>query len=272
MSSITPESRLTGGLVADVTRAGNTVRRSRTDATDTIHRLLNHLRSRGFTQVPEPLGFDPGGREILTYVQGRAGHPPVPPAIASDDALASAARTIRAFHDASEGFVAQDWNTGVADPSGIGEVICHNDLAPFNLIYRASEVAAIIDWDTAAPGRRVWDLAYAAWRLVPLHRPEYAEPLGWPALDRARRLQLFADAYGVSAADRRQMLDIAGERIRRTVEGIRDLVTCGRAVALRSGDPRAEAGDLPYLASHLDEWRKALVTISPPARDPSGQG
>ena len=36
-----------------------------------VHALLAHLRERGFTLGPKPLGFDVSGREILSYLPGQ---------------------------------------------------------------------------------------------------------------------------------------------------------------------------------------------------------
>ena len=53
---------------------------------------------------------------------------------------------------------------------GRQEVVCHNDLSPKNTVYSedGSRAIAFIDWDIAAPGPRIHDLAFICW--------QYAEP------------------------------------------------------------------------------------------------
>ena len=69
------------------------------------------------------------------------------------------ARLIRRFHDASVSFVTPDyaqWRGLVGAPTS-GDVICHNDLGPFNVVFRRGRPTAIIDWDNASPGPRMLD-------------------------------------------------------------------------------------------------------------------
>ncbi|MEV4705144.1 phosphotransferase [Actinoplanes sp. NPDC049316] len=66
--------------------------------------------------------------------------------------------------------------------------MCHNDLSPKNTVYRGGLPVAFIDWDIAAPGRRVHDVAHVCWQFVPLG----------PAVEvsvAARRVRVVLDAY-----------------------------------------------------------------------------
>jgi hypothetical protein len=38
--------------------------------TATIHRLLRHLHANGVEWVPQPIGLDDDGREIVTFLPG----------------------------------------------------------------------------------------------------------------------------------------------------------------------------------------------------------
>ena len=55
-----------------------------------MQRLLAHVRSRGFLLVPESLGFDEQGREVLHHIEGdtAATVTPWPGLLWSDELLA----------------------------------------------------------------------------------------------------------------------------------------------------------------------------------------
>ena len=61
------------------------------------------------------------------------------------------------------------WQSPTREPA---EVVCHNDFAPYNTVFRDRRLTGVIDWDMASPGPRVRDLSYLAYRLVPLTASE----------------------------------------------------------------------------------------------------
>ena len=120
----------------------------------------------------------------------------------ADDDLAASGDLVRELHDATAGFAAPAgalWQRMVGAPAD-GPVICHNDLSPDNAI-RTPSGLVLVDWDLAAPGTRVWDVAWAAYRWVPLYDDATCARLDIPVPDRGR-LRLLVDAYGLDAADR----------------------------------------------------------------------
>jgi hypothetical protein len=202
-----------GGRFAKPVRRGDTVQRTR--GTANSHALLQHFERVGFDLAPRFISAE-SDQETLSYVSGEAGYPPLTAALRSDEALVSVARAIRRLHDATTGFEPVDpgqWqDLEVAAPVRI-DCIGHHDLAPWNLIFEGSEVVGIIDWDTIRPSNRVWDLAYAAHQFVPFHPPAWLEPFGWSTEpDRARRLRLFCDSYGLGV-EPSDIVDLIGIRL-----------------------------------------------------------
>jgi aminoglycoside phosphotransferase (APT) family kinase protein len=120
----------------------------------------------------------------------------------ADPVLTRAARLLRRLHDATEGFDRPGavWRLATHAPA---EVVCHNDFAPYNLVFRHRAPVAVIDFDTSSPGPRAWDLAYVAYRLVPLTGPANPDAPASPEPERARRLALLCAGYGppVTPAD-----------------------------------------------------------------------
>jgi hypothetical protein len=177
------EQRLTGGrITSGVVRVGDTVRRPKAKPNLLAHRLLTFLADAGFDAVPHFLGIDDQGRETLSFIAGAA---PADLGHYDDAPLGDAARLIRRFHDATAGFPDRDGHA----------IVCHNDLSPCNFVFVDARPVAIIDFDSAAPGSRLWDLGYAAHAWLDLGSPDYA-----PA-EQLRRLGIFAAAYGLTAPE-----------------------------------------------------------------------
>ncbi len=146
-----------GNASGTVVRVGETVRKSWSDATPSVGAFVAALRAEG-VDAPEPRGRDERGRQVVEFVPG--GLAIDGPRLTADE-FRRVGSMIRRIHDASASYVpAADavWRTAIPAPGA--ELICHNDLAPWNLVIGDRWV--FIDWDAAAPSTRLWDLAYAA--------------------------------------------------------------------------------------------------------------
>ncbi len=210
------EEPLAGGNSTTVVRRGDTVRRTAGPWTPTIQALLRHLRAQGVTGVPEPLGTDEQGREVLSFLPGDVAHYPLPEWVWDESVLRDAGALLRRVHDASVGFLdartaAPVWQTAPHEPA---EVVCHNDVAPYNMVFRDGTLVGLIDFDTASPGPRIWDLAYLGYRLAPLVADagdsEGSDVVG--RLDSLARLDVLVAAYGMPYS-RREILSVVVARL-----------------------------------------------------------
>jgi len=123
---------------------------------------------------------------------------PLPAWMWDDTVLVAATALLRRYHDATVDFrpARARWRLAAHEPA---EVVCHNDFAPYNLVFRGRALAGAIDFDTASPGPRARDLAYLAYRLVPLTAPQNPDAPVTPEAERARRLALLCATYGPPA-------------------------------------------------------------------------
>lgn len=257
------EEVLTGGGVNHVVRSGDTVRRPVGAWTPAVHALLGHLEARGFAGAPRAHGIDAEGREILDFVPGDVPDFPLPEWALTDEALVGAGELLRAYHDATTDFPASpDFSWYFPPPAGPAEVICHGDVATYNCVFRDGRPVAFIDFDTAHPGPRVWDVSYAAYRFVSLGDPSHEGVGSWPVEEQARRLRLFADAYGLGEADRHALVRTARERLEHLVRHMYDQAAAGHeafAAHIARGDDRFYRTDVAHLARHEHTLRSALT-------------
>ncbi|MFF2620543.1 phosphotransferase enzyme family protein [Oerskovia jenensis] len=253
------EEPLAGGNSTTVVRSGDTVRRTAGPWTPTVQALLRHLRAQGVTEVPEPLGTDGQGREVLSFLPGDVGNYPLPPWVWDESVLRDAGALLRRVHDASVGFLdtgaaAPAWQTASHAPA---EVVCHNDVAPYNLVFRDGAVVGLIDFDTASPGPRIWDLAYLGYRLAPLVADagdsEGSDVVG--RLDPLARLDALVRAYGMPYS-RREVLTTVVARLHELAA-----FTDERAAATGRDDFREHAA--MYRADAQQVERLATASDSP---------
>jgi hypothetical protein len=208
------------GFTPGIVRIGDTVRRPLRPFSLTVQAYLAHLRDAGFAGAPLPFGVDEQGREVLSFVSGDVARHLPPEDRASAEVLAALARLIRSLHEASAGWEPPPgavWYTspvtaGRADAghraSSRTELVSHRDYAHGNVVFRDGLPAALIDFDLARPTTRVYDIANALWYWAPLRDPLDRLPVLADA-DIPHRVAVFADAYGMTARQRAELMPVA---------------------------------------------------------------
>ncbi len=248
------EVPLLGGNVADgVVRVGRTVRKPVTPATTAVEAVLRHLEQVGFDGAPRVLGRDEQGRQVLEYVEGPLAQE-LPPMTVAD--LDRVGQLVRDLHDALASLPQlpkAHWK--VAIPPDRTDLVCHHDLAPWNLVL-AADRWVFIDWDGAGPGSRLWDLAYVSQSFTPLHA-------GGDCHRDAPRLRALVDGYGADPVQRQQLLPLIEAHTRGMYHLLVDGGRTGRQPWARLfADGHAEhwGPSADYIADHTDVLAEGLVT------------
>ncbi|MET8768592.1 aminoglycoside phosphotransferase family protein [Streptomyces sp. NPDC004658] len=202
------EVPLSGGRITrGVVRVGDTVRRPVTPSSRFVAELLDHLQQQGYTGAPRHLGYDPAGRDMLSYLPGW-----VPARFQrwTDPQVAAAGTLLRGLHDATRG----------SRLAGRCPVVCHHDPGPNNTVFSDDVPVAFIDFDTAAPGDPLEDLGYMAWTWC-----VSSKPVAPPAAAQAAQVRILADAYGLPAAARPCLVEAILDRQTRNAQWWRSHLT-----------------------------------------------
>jgi hypothetical protein len=261
------EQRLEGGIAnaGRVVRVGPHVLRPSGPHSASVHAFLRAVREAGFEGVPSPVGIDEDGRERLVFVDGDVPVPPYPAWSQSDAAMASVARLLRGLHDAARGFDprGRTWNGALADPAG-GTLVGHNDVEPSNVVFRDGVAVALLDFEFAAPGRPVYDLAHLARLWVPIDDAVDRARLGWRPADRPARLRLVADAYGLDGDGRAELLAAIDDALDRIESATRRMLAAAAdptAIALwnQTGGSEKYARRRRWWTAHRARFAAALL-------------
>ena len=227
--------------------------------TPAVHGLLRHLEDVGFEGAPRVLGFDDQGREVLTYMPSDASPR------WSEVALEGAGRLLRRLHEALAGFVPPSdavWRIpSIARRASAGP-IGHNDLCTDNAVYADGVPYGFIDWDMAGPAPPLHDVALAAINFTPLAPGRFRPPGCPPPAERAARLRVFSDAYGI--ADGLALLD-AVEKFQQDV--LLDMLEYGTKgispyrVFLANGQDQVVHRGQEWLRANRRELERALAGL-----------
>ncbi len=164
-----------GQSTASVIQFGNTVHRTKSANHNFVHTLLQFLQKKNFSYSPKFLGINEQGQEILSFIQGEVPRRK----ILTDNQLILSIKILRAFHDCAS----------LSDLCNGHETICHNDFASWNVIFQNEEPVGMIDFDEAAPGRRIDDVAYFIWTFLDLGNEEFTTE------DQIRKTNMLCETY-----------------------------------------------------------------------------
>jgi len=222
-----------------VSRRGNEVLRTAGPWTPKVHLLLQLCADSGIEGIPKPLGYTGDGRERLSYLPGTVPAYPMPGWVWRPEVLDDAAHLLRRLHDASLPLagVTDGWRSPVREPA---EVVCHNDFAPYNLVFEDGRLTGVIDFDYCSPGPRLWDLAYLAYRIAPLEDGPLTVD------ERAARLRRLLTSYGSDAT--------VTDLLHSAVQRLEDLADFSDDAAVRLGNPE--------LSDHAAGYRRDAARIA----------
>jgi Ser/Thr protein kinase RdoA (MazF antagonist) len=159
--------------------------------------LLKIFEQQNFHGAPKYLG-QVDDKDILSYIEGDV---PAKFQPWSNDQVRAAACLLREMHDATRG----------SDLAGRFDVVCHHDPGPNNFVFQDGVPVALIDFELAAPGGRLEDVAYMAWTW------SISSKQVMPLEDQAAQVRLIAEVYGLEEAERRALVDCVLERQSRNV-------------------------------------------------------
>jgi hypothetical protein len=215
------EVPLDGGYVTGVVRVGDTVRRTLGEKRPFVQDLLGFLEDAAWAGAPRFLGFDREGRQMLSWIEGHVPWSGVDeaPTIYDEASVAGVARLVREMHDLTAGTVL----------AGTAEVVCHNDLSLRNTVYRELGdrwlPVAFLDWDLAAPGLRIDDVAHLCW--------QWAANTTVDVDTAATLVRTAADAYGLARSQRGELIESVLRWQDRCWRGIEQRINRGDPTARR---------------------------------------
>ncbi|WP_345773403.1 aminoglycoside phosphotransferase family protein [Paenibacillus sp. 19GGS1-52] len=231
-----------------------------------MHELLIHLEKEGYPYSPRYLGLDEKNREILSYLEGVVPgniYPELEGYMWSDEVLYKLAKLLRRYHDTTVGFIPNSKSKNEYPVRSLQEVVCHNDAALYNVVFKDKLPVGIIDFDMAGPGPRIWDIVYTLYTSVPLaefepsqndHEVEKYNRENH-ASARKRRVEIFFDSYGMVVPKDLQEWTIS--RIKFMCTTLSERASSGDPAFIKlveEGHLAHYEKEIEFLEEHFDDW------------------
>jgi aminoglycoside phosphotransferase (APT) family kinase protein len=136
---------------------------------------------------------------------------------------------------------------------------------PGNVVFRNGEAIALLDFDLAAPGRPVWDLAHTARMWIPLRPPELAGERSH--LDPFHRLAVLTAGYGLDSRERQPLVDAIVISKHLGTRFVERRVRAGEPAFVEAWEQRGgKAGDerlIAWLEQNRAAFLRALSSLNP---------
>ena len=175
------------------------------------------------------------------------------------------AEIMRGYHDATTLFERSDMERWMFSYEGSldKEVICHNDIAPYNITFVDDIPYGMIDFDTCCPGPRIWDIVYALYRFVPFSKEVYDMELqGYRNYEADRHKELrkscihaFFDTYGMECPD--DLFEQMVARLQALADLIYNEANNGNEVFMKmldDGHRTLYLDEIKFIKEHAKEW------------------
>lgn len=259
--------KLSGGNLTSIYKKNETVLREQKAWSPTIHRVLLHLEKIGYTNSPRFIEIDDSGREVLSFVPGdcKANYPFTNNKLEQLSIIKKVAEMMREYHDATLSFERTEKDNWMFSYNGPleKEVICHNDIAPYNITFIDDIPYGMIDFDTCCPAPRIWDIVYALYRFVPFCEELYdIEKRGYRNYDvdrdkelRKDSISVFFDAYGMECP--KDLFEQMILRLQALAGLIYDEAKNGNSAfqkMLEEGHRDYYLREIEFIKEHINQW------------------
>jgi Ser/Thr protein kinase RdoA (MazF antagonist) len=200
----------------------------------TTRKIIELCKEHNLSFIPEWRGTDTDGTEIFEYIDGTVGHDPCEPTFLNKEAVQSAARALRQFHDACSDLLFRDDLNWQSEPIEPRQVVCHGDFAPYNCVFSDSAVVGVFDFDAARIGPRSWDLSYALYRFAPFVDMAHQDDGFGPMENRLHRANLFINSYDGDKQDLRDAMSLIPHRLHAMIDWMKKEAAAGNPNTIKN--------------------------------------